>query len=263
VSGVSNWRPKRSAAKTDSHPETPDQNWDPRRPGAQDPKDETRFHSRITRRAKKVRLPAEELEKWELWCAINKLDFQDLVTESVRFFLEEFGSPGAQAPTDHDLDDQNDDEEGSVLTASSNLTDSGSPGAQNTEIASQQKAQRMVAFYSLKTGNRIKDRDYEAYNEVASLSESAIKFGIMQSRLLCKTKPNSFAYCLGAIREAADAGVSAEIAETLARTFQVRMQMKASGKMDYDEYFAKLRQAGQRHQPRLPNTGGELKEFEK
>lgn len=236
--------------------------WEPRSPGAQEPTpkkvDESRFHSRIARRAKKVRLPVQDLEKWEVWCAVTKTDFQDLVEMALRFFFGESGSPGAQEPTSSDLTDQRlTDDEGN---SSSDLPlTSGSPGAH----ADEQKAQRMLSFYSEKTGNRVRHRDRSAYARVANLSEGAIKLGIMQSVLKCRGRVNSFAYCQGAIEEAQEAGVSIEQVEYYARTFAVRLQMKQDPDgWSHEEYFDRIRQAAQQ-QPALPGTAGDLRNFPK
>jgi hypothetical protein len=265
MSRVSNWpripSPDRSADQNASRPES--QNWEPRRPGSQEPKyskdTEARFHSRIARRAKKIRFPANELEKWEIWCTVHRLDFQDLATEAIRFFLASFGSPGAQAPTDHDLDDQIDDEDKASLPLSSDQCDPGSPGAQ----APKTKAEAMLDFYARHSNNRLRPKDYEAYEEVANFTENEIKWGILVGMLRAPRQPNSFAYFVRVIKEEVASGdiPSVGIIEMHARTFHVRMQMKNKDKVDYDEYFANLKKAARGQQPSLPGTAGELKEL--
>ncbi len=37
---------------------------------------EKKFRSRRERKLKGLRLPKQKLEKWELWCFVNKFDFQ-------------------------------------------------------------------------------------------------------------------------------------------------------------------------------------------
>ena len=46
-------------------------------------KGETLFRSRKDRRLKGIRITAEKLEKYELWCMINKISFQDAVEKAL------------------------------------------------------------------------------------------------------------------------------------------------------------------------------------
>src|SRR6185503_9199239 len=186
-------------------------------PGAQTPAmDESRFRSRIERRPKKVRLPEQKLTLWENWCLVYKMDFQDLVETSIDFFMAQFeasASSGAQVPTFNINDRSNDDE---VLNLDLPLLDqnSGSPGAQNIPIE-ELKARRALEFYSAKTGNPIRPRDRQAFETghdefpgVMNMPPHVIRYGIMASILICKSKVNSFSYCLGQIHAAAEAGIS-------------------------------------------------------
>ena len=69
------------------------------------PKDETLFRSRKDRRLKGIRIFAEKLEKYELWCMINKVSFQDAVEKALDWLT-------SGQPVNHVLiDDQDDDEE--------------------------------------------------------------------------------------------------------------------------------------------------------
>jgi type II secretory pathway component PulM len=72
------------------------------------PKDETLFRSRKDRRLKGIRISAEKLEKYELWCMINKVSFQDAVEKALDWLT-------SGQPVNHVLiDDQDDDEEKDV-----------------------------------------------------------------------------------------------------------------------------------------------------
>jgi hypothetical protein len=282
MSGHSNWKPKRSAADATSLSESQSQKvgaQEPRRPNS-DAYDESRFRSRIERRAKKVPLPKQKLIQWEIWCSVHRIHFQTLVEDALDLYMQQyeiFGSLGAQEPTINDLTDRSTDEETNISSSSSSLFPIGSPGAQLTPAEA--KERELLAFYSDRTGNPLKPRDREAFAQgnadfagVADLPEPAIKFGIMQSILLCKSRVNSFSYCLGAIHQAAEEGVSAEVAQLYERTFTVRMDAKrnpafgGSGTFSsdaYEQYFSKLRKATVTEQPTLPTSGGELKEFKK
>ena len=68
-------------------------------------KDETLFRSRKDRRLKGIRISAEKLEKYELWCMINKVSFQDAVEKALDWLT-------SGQPVNHVLiDDQDDDGE--------------------------------------------------------------------------------------------------------------------------------------------------------
>ena len=275
---VSNWRPKRAIAETNSRSETYDQ-----KVGAQEPRpptseavDESRFRSRIERRAKKVRLPAAELKEWEIWAIVHQIDFQELVADAVRLYMVQAqlcGSPGAQEPSINDRsDDLIDDEE----TSSLNLFP-GSPGAQTGPPVSA-KEREDLAFYCDKTRNVLRPRDRDAYHNgnselpgVSGLPSHQIQYGIMITLLRFRgTKIYTFAYCLGAIHEAAAEGISAEITAMFLRTFDVRMAAKGNPTLNaetvdtasphYAEYFQNIRRAA--NQPTLPGAGAELKEGE-
>jgi hypothetical protein len=183
--------------------------------------DEAQLRSRVERRKKTVRLPVQKLDKWEVWCAVAKLDFQDLVEEAIDFYLNIEGHlngrPDAQTPSYQRLDDQIEDEKD--LSSSSSLFPYGRPDAQ----------EQLLGFYAEKTGNVVKERDRDAYREVAELPEAAVRYGIMQSVLLCKTRVNSFRYCVGAIREAADANVSQQVVAFLMATWARRIEKKNRG----------------------------------
>jgi hypothetical protein len=82
------------------------------------------------------------------------------------------------------------------LISSSNH-DSGRPAVQDREGD-------LLRFYAKQTGNRIKERDRDAFKRVLVLSDNAIKCGIIQSVLLCPVRVGSFAYCVPAVFQQAD-----------------------------------------------------------
>lgn len=206
------------------------------------------------------------------------MDFQDLVETSIDFFMAQFeasASSGAQVPTFNINDRSNDDE---VLNLDLPLLDqnSGSPGAQNIPIE-ELKARRALEFYSAKTGNPIRPRDRQAFETghdefpgVMNMPPHVIRYGIMASILICKSKVNSFSYCLGQIHAAAEAGISPQICAFFEQTFDVRLAGKKIQFVDPDtkaltpegaEYLARMRAAGSK-QPTLPGTGADLVEGE-
>lgn len=212
---------------------------------------------------KGVRFPVQDLENWELFCRIQKIDFQDFATEALRRFYDFLcGRPVNQSTTINDLEDQRSDDETVTTSSSSLLPDSGQPVDQ-TEL----KAKTMLEFYSVRTGNPIRSSDRDAYFKgnrtlggVSELSESAIKMGIMQSCLLCKgPRVNSFSYCLGAIHEAVEAGVSSDMVQYLQKTFATRMRHKNPDHVYDPQFYDDLRKAAA--QPNLPGSGGDLHEL--
>ena len=265
----SNWPEQspqaRSAEQPSSRPEQRRQEWLTGQPVNQLTKNlESRFRSRVQRRLKGVRFPVQDLEKWELWCKINHLDFQDFTTAACAKLYDELcGRPVNQLTTINDLEDHDDSDDDAVSSSSSLFCDAGQPVNQ-----AEQKAAQMLAFYGSKTGNAIKQRDRESYfqgNEscrgVAELPEHAIKLGIMQSVLLCKGRVNSLSYCLGAIWEAHESGVTCDMVEYLQRTYAARLELRANPSMEHSEYFTKLKNAAEGKQPTLPGAGAELKSF--
>ena len=72
-----------------------------------DVKDESHFKSRKDRRLKGIRISAEKLEKYELWCMINKVDFQDAVEKALDWLT-------SGQPVNHVLIDDLDDDDKNI-----------------------------------------------------------------------------------------------------------------------------------------------------
>jgi hypothetical protein len=230
--------------------------------------DESRFHSRVGRRLKGVRFPVQDLEKWELWCKIQRVDFQDFATAACqKAYAEMTGEMPVvvnQLTTINDLDDLDDPRSDDDVSSSSNLLRDSGQLVNQTE----KRAREIFAFYTARTGRKVRQSDREAYFKgnktlpgVSELPDHVIKFGIMQSVLLCKGVVNSFSYCLGAIIEAHEAGITSESVEHLQRTFSVRMELRSNPEMEQDEFLNKLRRAAAGQQPNLPGAGADLKEI--
>lgn len=242
-------------------------------PGAQKPKiDESQFRSRIEQRSKKVWLPKQKLIRWETFCTVHQIDFKELVEKALDMFMEAY-ELGAQAPNINIHDLKNDDEVIFSIPSSSDQN-TGLPGAQLSH--EERKARECLEFYAAKTGNGIKPKDRHAYEHghdelpgVSTLPAHVIRFGIMMSILKCKKKIYVFAYCLGAIHQAAEDGVSPQIAELFEKTFDVRLagknipvwdpnQLPGVITPEYLEYTKRLREAAGGAQPSLPGTGADL-----
>jgi hypothetical protein len=143
---------------------------------AQTPKDidaqtssEKLYSSRKYRKRKTIRLPFQKVEKYELWCFMNKIDFQDAVEKSMDYFI---GRPDAHIL----IDDFDEDKE-------------------NDEI---------IIFYRKWTGNNIRPKDRGAREEVRRFSDDVCKIGILTAISRAKTKINSFAYCVPVIEDIAE-----------------------------------------------------------
>jgi hypothetical protein len=141
---------------------------------------EKKFRSRRERTLKGLRLPKQKLEKWELWCFVNKFDFQEAVEIAMDWLT---GQPVASLTgqlDNHVLIDDIDD---------------------NKEI------DEIIIFYRKWTGNNIKSKDRKAREEVRRFSDDICKIGILTAISRAKNKINSFAYCVPVIEDIAeDAG---------------------------------------------------------
>ena len=162
------------------------------------PKDETLFRSRKDRRLKGIRISAEKLEKYELWCMINKVSFQDAVEKALDWLT-------SGQPVNHVLiDDQDDDEEKDIgKSISSSVTE------------------QIGSFYCQWTRNSISDEDHRAMAEIAQIDLNAIKLGILiairrkASTRKKTTKINSFRYFLNSIREVARSHLGKSVSERM------------------------------------------------
>jgi hypothetical protein len=130
---------------------------------------ENSYSSRKYRKRKTIRLPFQKVEKYELWCFMNKIDFQDAVEKSMDYFI---GRPDAHIL----IDDFDEDKE-------------------NDEI---------IIFYRKWTGNNIRPKDRKAREEVRRFSDDICKIGILTAISRAKTKINSFAYCVPVIEDIAE-----------------------------------------------------------
>ncbi len=127
------------------------------------------YPSRKHKKRKTIRIPSQKVEKYELWCFMNKIDFQDAVEKAMDYFI---GRPDAHIL----IDDFDEDKE-------------------NDEI---------IIFYRKWTGNNIRPKDRKAREEVKRFSDDVCKIGILTAISRTKTKINSFAYCVPVIEDIAE-----------------------------------------------------------
>jgi hypothetical protein len=126
------------------------------------------YRSRRERKLKGLRLPSQKLKKWELWCFMNKVDFQDAVEQAMDWLTSQ--------PVNHILIDDLDD---------------------NKEI------DEIIIFYQKWTGNKIRPKDRVAREEMKKFSDDVCKIGILTAILRAKAKINSLKYCVPVIEEVA------------------------------------------------------------
>jgi hypothetical protein len=143
---------------------------------AQTPKDvdaqtssEKLYPSRKHKKRKTIRLPSQKVEKYELWCFMNKIDFQDAVEKAMDYFI---GRPDAHVLIDDFDEDKETDE--------------------------------IIIFYRKWTGNKIKPKDRAAREEVKKFSDDICKIGILTAISRAKNKINSFGYCVPVIEDIAE-----------------------------------------------------------
>jgi hypothetical protein len=130
---------------------------------------ENLYRSRRERKLKGLRLPVQKLEKWELWCFMNKVDFQDAVEKAMDWLTSQ--------PVNHVLNDDLDE-------------------AKETD--------EIIVFYRKWTGNKIKPKDRASREEVKRFSDDICKIGILTAILRAKSKINSLGYCVPVIEEVAE-----------------------------------------------------------
>jgi hypothetical protein len=140
----------------------------PERLDVQTPSEKS-YSSRKYRKRKTIRLPFQKVEKYELWCFMNKIDFQDAVEKSMDYFI---GRPDAHVLIDDFDEDKETDE--------------------------------IIVFYRKWTGNNIRPKDRAAREEVKRFSDDVCKIGILTAISRAKTKINSFAYCVPVIEDIAE-----------------------------------------------------------
>jgi hypothetical protein len=135
------------------------------------------FRSRRERKLKGLRLPKQKLEKWELWCFINKYDFQDAVEMAMDWLTSQPAATLNGQLDNHILIDDFDEDK---------------------------ESDEIIIFYRKWTGNNIRPKDRKAREEVKRFSDDICKIGILTAISRTKTKINSFAYCVPVIEDIAE-----------------------------------------------------------
>lgn len=127
-----------------------------------------------------VRLPSQKVEKYKLWCLLNKVDLQDAVERGLDWVTggmvdQSTGKQGGRE-TAYQYDDLD--------------------NALNDDI---------INFYEKLTKNKWKEADTESLREVEHYAPHILKAGVVLSLHRVKTRINSFRYCVNAIHESAEA----------------------------------------------------------
>ncbi len=148
---------------------------------------ERSYRSRRERRLKGIRLPVSSLEKYELWCVLNKVDFQEAVDFAMNWLTSQpvnqlTGQPANQLTTliNNDLN--------------------------NELVINDEKAKSVFAKYSELTGKPVVQKDMDAYREVAHLDYAVIVSGLetaIRRAQAAGSKVNSFRYANNCILEIA------------------------------------------------------------
>ncbi len=138
---------------------------------------EKKFRSRRERKLKGLRLPKQKLEKWELWCFVNKFDFQEAVELAMDWLTSQPVASLTGQLDNHVLIDDVDDN---------------------------RETDEIIIFYQKWTGNNIRPKDRKAREEVRRFSDDVCKIGILTAISRAKTKINSFAYCVPVIEDIAE-----------------------------------------------------------
>ena len=126
-----------------------------------------KYPSRRLRKQKGLRLPAHKLEKWELWCFVNKIDFQDAVEAALDWLTSQ--------PVSHILND---------------------------DLDENQETDDVIIFYQKWTGNQVRPKDREARKSVAKYAVEICQIGIIRAIVKAPSRINSFSYCVPVIEQA-------------------------------------------------------------
>lgn len=198
--------------------------------------------SRTKRTRVHLRLLNQNAEALRDWAHKNKKDQQDLVDQ----LLVSYFRMDAQAPSDHDLIDHDDEGINKNLykPSSSQSGSTGRPGAQiltAAQLAQLSPGERdTLTLYTELTGNKPKQQDLEAYAEHAEKPAHVVHSSMALVKLRRGDKRiSSLRYLLTAVDEILDDGAAGpEYLQHLLRC--LRRQPK---------------------QPALPTLGAEVKDF--
>lgn len=156
------------------------------------PSQEAFYRSRRDRRLKGIRFPASNLEHYELWCLLNKVDFQDAADFAMNWLTRQpvnqlTGQPANQLTTliNNDLN--------------------------NELVINDEKAKSVFAKYTELTGKPVTQKDKDAYAEVAQLDYAVIIGGLetaLRRAGAAGSRVNSFRYALNCIHEIAKLSAS-------------------------------------------------------
>lgn len=135
------------------------------------------FRSRRERKLKGIRLPVQKLEKWELWCFINKYEFQNAVEIAMDWLTSQPNAMLTGQLDNHVLIDDLDDTK---------------------------ETDEIIIFYQKWTKNKVKPKDRAARESVNRFSIDICKIGILTAISRASKKINSFAYCVPVIEEIAE-----------------------------------------------------------
>lgn len=214
-----------------------------------------------------VRVPTQIGQKFKLLCALNHVEQKDVVAGLLAQWNDAMtGRPDGQTALNHDLDDLrpdrliDDDEENKFLTSSSDQG-IGRPDGQESPDA---KRRELLAYYSLLTGNQLKQNDRDFLETILDVPIAAIKGGIAQSLLRCQTRINSLRYCAGAIEEifearGADSSFSIYLETVLAREGKWNSSLTPIDQRAMQATVRRYsRSQDEQSQPTLPGAGADL-----
>lgn len=207
-----------------------------------------------------ARVPSQIGQKFKWLCALNQLEIKDVINALIVDWNEKMsGRLAGQPALDHDLDDLrsdrliDEDETLRFLTSSSDQSE----GRPDGWTAIQTKGKEILTYYTILTGNQIRQGDRAFLETIIDLPIHVIRGGIAQSMLRCKTRIGSLAYCQGAIEEIRQAGVdkmfAAYLEGVLAREDRWNPALTPLEPQMIEEMRRRRAQ-----QPDLPGTSGDV-----
>jgi hypothetical protein len=148
---------------------------------------ESFYPSRVRRKLKGIRLPADKLERYEDWQHANRRRFPDFQT-AVEYAMDWLTSQPVDQLTSQPVNQ-------STTLITNDL---------NNLVINDEKAKKALAKYSQVVGRPATAKDLEAYREVAALPIEAIEQGIEETKRRADQagRPfNGFRYALNVIRD--------------------------------------------------------------
>jgi len=147
------------------------------------------YPTRLERQKIGLRLPAEKVAQYKMWCFFKGIDLQDAVEQAMDRLL-----------VDQPLLDDQKKLVDQTTSSGTLLRDHDFNDFKRSSLESD-KLSYTISIYEKYTGNKFSNFDHKFYEQIKDVDKEDIRLGIMQSVAGCKTKVLMFKYCINAIRK--------------------------------------------------------------